>query len=273
MCGQNRLHDSISFTIPASPCRFNRLAAFSFSACVETVISGVTQQALPLSGFHGRFQQRAVQWGHRSLPMSCQQALWWWRQNWLGFFLASDEQIFARCRYQVLHLRNNQADFLPSTHSFHENLCFLINLAWCKWGKAIEDFITTDCTSVPIRSPFCRGLTNSEHTEALGGVEQTYIDLSLPVTLEEVVHDGAVVKVLQRRHVLHPSGAAVVHGLHLLSGEGILLVGVHLGQSTQGTEIRIKTVAAGQTLGFFSLIVWSGYETTFQSLHESTGLS
>lgn len=52
--------------------------------------------------------------------------------------------------------------------------------------------------------------------------------MSLPVAQEEVVHDGAVMKVLQRRHVLHPCDAAAVHGLHLLPGECILLVGVHL---------------------------------------------
>lgn len=46
------------------------------------------------------------------------------------------------------------------------------------------------------------------------------------------MHDGAIVKVLEGRHVLHPSDAAVVHGLHLLSGECILLVGVHLNQKT-----------------------------------------
>ena len=47
------------------------------------------------------------------------------------------------------------------------------------------------------------------------------------------MHDGAIVKVLEGRHVLHPPDAAVVHGLHLLSGEVILLVGVHLRQKTQ----------------------------------------
>lgn len=52
--------------------------------------------------------------------------------------------------------------------------------------------------------------------------------MSLLVTQEEVVHDGAVVEVLQRRHVLHPSDAAVVHELHLLPREGVLLVGVDL---------------------------------------------
>lgn len=56
--------------------------------------------------------------------------------------------------------------------------------------------------------------------------------MSLLVAQEQVVHDGAVVEVLQGRHVLHAPDAAVVHGLHLLSGEGILLVGVHLGQNT-----------------------------------------
>lgn len=58
------------------------------------------------------------------------------------------------------------------------------------------------------------------------------------VSLVEVVHDGAVVKVLQRGHVLHASDAAVVHGLHLLPGEGVLLVGVDLDQSTENTGIR-----------------------------------
>lgn len=57
---------------------------------------------------------------------------------------------------------------------------------------------------------------------------KTYVDVSLLVTQEEVVHDGAVVEVLQRRHVLHPSDAAVVHELHLLPREGVLLVGVDL---------------------------------------------
>lgn len=57
--------------------------------------------------------------------------------------------------------------------------------------------------------------------------------MSLPVAQEEVVHDGAVVEVLECRHVLHPSDAAVVHGLHLLSGECILLVGVHLDQKME----------------------------------------
>lgn len=59
-------------------------------------------------------------------------------------------------------------------------------------------------------------------------VEVTYIDVSLLVAQEEVVHDGSVVEVLQRGHVLHASDAAVVHGLHLLPGEGVLLVGVNL---------------------------------------------
>ncbi len=54
--------------------------------------------------------------------------------------------------------------------------------------------------------------------------------MSLLVTQEEVVHDGTIMKVLEGRHVLHPSDAAVVHGLHLLSGECILLVGIHLQQ-------------------------------------------
>lgn len=57
------------------------------------------------------------------------------------------------------------------------------------------------------------------------------------------MHDGAVVEVLQGRHVLHPPDAAVVHGLHLLPGEGILLVGVHLGQNTgkHGDEKQVTT--------------------------------
>lgn len=57
--------------------------------------------------------------------------------------------------------------------------------------------------------------------------------MSLLVAQEQVVHDGAVVEVLQRRHVLHPRDAAVVHGMHLLPGESILLVGVHLKQQRQ----------------------------------------
>lgn len=57
--------------------------------------------------------------------------------------------------------------------------------------------------------------------------------MSLLVALEEVVHDSAIMKVLEGRHVLHPSDAAVVHGLHLLSGECILLVGVHLDQKME----------------------------------------
>lgn len=59
---------------------------------------------------------------------------------------------------------------------------------------------------------------------------QTYIDVSLLVAQEQVVHDGSVMEVLQRGHVLHPPDAAVVHRLHLLPGEGVLLVGVHLDQ-------------------------------------------
>lgn len=61
-----------------------------------------------------------------------------------------------------------------------------------------------------------------------GSLKETYIDVSLLVAQEEVVHDGAIVEVLEGRHVLHPSDAAVVHGLHLLPGECILLVGVDL---------------------------------------------
>lgn len=64
-------------------------------------------------------------------------------------------------------------------------------------------------------------------------LSETYVDVSLLVTQEEVVHDGALMEVLERRHVLHPSDAAVVHGLHLLSREGILLVGVHLDHNVE----------------------------------------
>ena len=56
----------------------------------------------------------------------------------------------------------------------------------------------------------------------------TYIDLAVLVSEVEVVHDGSVVEVVQRGHVLHPLDAAGVHGLHLLPAQGVLLVGVHL---------------------------------------------
>lgn len=52
--------------------------------------------------------------------------------------------------------------------------------------------------------------------------------MPLAVAQEEVVHDGAVVQVLQCRHVLHTRHAALVHLVDLLPGEGALLVGVHL---------------------------------------------
>lgn len=44
------------------------------------------------------------------------------------------------------------------------------------------------------------------------------------------MHDGPVMEVFQCGHVLHPVDAAGVHGLHLLPGERILLVGVDLDQ-------------------------------------------
>lgn len=62
---------------------------------------------------------------------------------------------------------------------------------------------------------------------------ETHIDVSLLVAQEKVVHNGGIMEVLEHRHVLHPSDAAVVHGLHLLSGECILLVGVHLDQKVE----------------------------------------
>lgn len=60
---------------------------------------------------------------------------------------------------------------------------------------------------------------------------ETHVDVSLAVAQEEVVHDGAVVQVLQRRHVLHTRHAALVHLVDLLPGEGALFVGVHLHDS------------------------------------------
>lgn len=60
----------------------------------------------------------------------------------------------------------------------------------------------------------------------------THVDVSLAVAQEEVVHDGAVVQVLQCRHVLHARHAALVHLVDLLPGEGALLVGVHLRGNT-----------------------------------------
>ena len=70
---------------------------------------------------------------------------------------------------------------------------------------------------------------------------ETYIDVSLLVAQEEVVHDGAVVKVLEGRHVLHASGAAVVHRLHLLAADCILLVGVNLQHRTEKRESKPAT--------------------------------
>lgn len=74
--------------------------------------------------------------------------------------------------------------------------------------------------------------------EPESGSEATYIDVSLLVAQEEVVHDGAIVQVLESRHVLHASDAAVVHGLHLLPAQRILLVGVHLKESIEKEEKR-----------------------------------
>lgn len=54
--------------------------------------------------------------------------------------------------------------------------------------------------------------------------------MSLLVAHTKVVHDCAIMKVLQGCHVLHPFNTAVVHGVHLLPGECILFVGVHLDQ-------------------------------------------
>lgn len=61
---------------------------------------------------------------------------------------------------------------------------------------------------------------------------QTHIDVSLLVSEEQVVQDGAVVEVLQRGHVLHPPGAALVHHLYLLPGQRGLLVPEHLQHNT-----------------------------------------
>lgn len=63
----------------------------------------------------------------------------------------------------------------------------------------------------------------------------THINVSLLVSQVQVVHDGAVVEVLQRGHVLHAPDAAEAHGLHLLPRQRILLVCVHL---PQGTKVR-----------------------------------
>lgn len=70
---------------------------------------------------------------------------------------------------------------------------------------------------------------------------ETYIDVPLHVAQVEVVHDGAIVEVLEARHVLHPSDAAVVHGLHLLPGQCILLVGVDLDQKVE----KVQSVNCG----------------------------
>lgn len=65
---------------------------------------------------------------------------------------------------------------------------------------------------------------------------ETHVDVSLAVAQEEVVHDGAVMQVLQRRHVLHSCHAALVHLVDLLPGEGALFVGVHLHDNNNKTQ-------------------------------------
>lgn len=116
----------------------------------------------------------------------------------------------------------------------HDGWASAIVHRWLRYGSDKQ----TATTQTPLwKADRIRILVTLRHTSGpLPGIkpesetspEATYIDLSLLVTQEEVVHDGAIVEVLEGRHVLHASDAAVVHGLNLLPAQCILLVGVHL---------------------------------------------
>lgn len=69
--------------------------------------------------------------------------------------------------------------------------------------------------------------------------------MSLLVSEEQVVHDGAIVEVLQRGHVLYAPDAAEAHGLHLLPRQRVLLVRVHLQQETRGRDGNSSDVRGG----------------------------
>lgn len=89
---------------------------------------------------------------------------------------------------------------------------------------------------VPVFTETVQKLLDSSIQRSLG----TYVDVSLLVPLEQVVHDGTVMKVFERRHIFHPCDAAVMHGLDLLPGESILFVGVHLQRIAQNTHSHVK---------------------------------
>lgn len=59
---------------------------------------------------------------------------------------------------------------------------------------------------------------------------QTHVDVSLAVSQEQVVHDGAIVQILQCRHVLNArrGAATAAHGPDLVMSQCVLLVRVHL---------------------------------------------
>lgn len=56
----------------------------------------------------------------------------------------------------------------------------------------------------------------------------THIDVVLLISQKEVVHDGSLVQLRQRGHVLHPMDAAGVHLVHRLPAELCTLKAYHL---------------------------------------------
>lgn len=56
----------------------------------------------------------------------------------------------------------------------------------------------------------------------------THIDVVLLISQKQVVHDGSLVQLCQRGHVLHPMDATAVHRVHRLPAELCSLKAYHL---------------------------------------------
>lgn len=68
----------------------------------------------------------------------------------------------------------------------------------------------------------------------------THIDVILVVALVQVVHDGGLVQLSQRRHVLNPIDAGLVHGVHPLPGDLGLLQVQHLEERQRQTVLLYR---------------------------------
>lgn len=79
----------------------------------------------------------------------------------------------------------------------------------------------------------------------------THIDVVLLISQEEVVHDGGLVQLRQRGHVLHPVDAAGMHRVHRLPAELCTLKAHHLEPQahTNGTRhVKILFVRGGKKI-------------------------